>query len=201
MDLNTAIEEAVVALNLFLNNKFSEARQRVEPWADRSMYHALCYGTIMYLQATMTFEARDIQMAVTVVKRSLQVCNRFRKKTSMIGSLTPGMKTNYNSYTAEEIHAELCYAECLIERAILSFIQDENLISFVKGSLKIRACQQSYKECVRILERRQWRDADNKVHFESGVRMGNGMFNLVRQDKTTLSNSGHNSDHNSGHTQ
>ena len=24
--------------------------------ADRSMYHALCYGTIMYLQATMTFE-------------------------------------------------------------------------------------------------------------------------------------------------
>ena len=39
-------------------------------------------------------------MAVTVVKRSLQVCNRFRKKTSVIGSLTPGMKTNYNSYTA-----------------------------------------------------------------------------------------------------
>ena len=45
----------------------------------------------------------------------------------------------------EAVHAELCYAECLIQRALLTFVQDENLISFVKGSLKIRACYQSYK--------------------------------------------------------
>ena len=45
----------------------------------------------------------------------------------------------------EEIHAELCYAECLIERALLNFIEDENLISFIKGGLKIRACHNSYK--------------------------------------------------------
>ena len=51
----------------------------------------------------------------------------------------------YKFYSAEEIHAELCYAECLMERALLTFIQDENLISFVKGSLKIRACYQSFK--------------------------------------------------------
>ena len=42
MDLNTAIEEAVVALNLFLNNKFSEARQRVEPWWVPSNKHDTC---------------------------------------------------------------------------------------------------------------------------------------------------------------
>ena len=45
----------------------------------------------------------------------------------------------------EQIHAELCYAELLMERALLTFVQDENLISFVKGSLKIRACHNSYK--------------------------------------------------------
>ena len=32
MDLATAIEETTVALNLFLNNRFSEARAIFEPW-------------------------------------------------------------------------------------------------------------------------------------------------------------------------
>ena len=47
--------------------------------------------------------------------------------------------------STEEVHAEICYAECLIMRALLTFVQDENLISFVKGGLKVRACYQSYK--------------------------------------------------------
>ena len=48
-------------------------------------------------------------------------------------------------YDSVELHAELCYAEAQLERALLTFIQDENLINFVKGSLKIRAGHQSYK--------------------------------------------------------
>ena len=30
-----------------------------------------------------------------------------------------------------------------------------------------------------MLENRDWKDADEKLHFESGVRMGLGMFNTV----------------------
>lgn len=44
-----------------------------------------------------------------------------------------------------QIHAELVYAESLLLRAIISFIQDENLVSFIKGALKIKACYNSYK--------------------------------------------------------
>ncbi len=32
MDLGTAIKETYVALNLFLNNRFTEAKARMEPW-------------------------------------------------------------------------------------------------------------------------------------------------------------------------
>ena len=46
---------------------------------------------------------------------------------------------------AVEVHAELNYAESLLLRALLTFIQDENLISFVKGGLKIRECYKIYK--------------------------------------------------------
>lgn len=45
----------------------------------------------------------------------------------------------------EEMHAELCYAESLLERALLMFVKDENLVSFLKGALKIRSCFNSYK--------------------------------------------------------
>lgn len=46
---------------------------------------------------------------------------------------------------AVQIHAELCYAECLLLRAILSFIKDENLVGFIRGSLKIKECYNLYK--------------------------------------------------------
>ena len=45
----------------------------------------------------------------------------------------------------EEIHAELCYAEALLLKAMLSFVEDETLVSFVKAGLKIRTCFLSYK--------------------------------------------------------
>ena len=44
-----------------------------------------------------------------------------------------------------ELHAELCYAECLLEWALLTFIQDENLMSFIKGGLKIKNAYGIYR--------------------------------------------------------
>jgi hypothetical protein len=80
--------------------------------------------------------------------------DNFQSSKTFYDKYTKGM-FNWNQFTcillydlyyfSEELHAELCYAECLIERALLTFIQDENLINFVKGSLKIRACYQSFK--------------------------------------------------------
>ncbi|XP_068206008.1 tetratricopeptide repeat protein 39B-like isoform X5 [Palaemon carinicauda] len=180
MDLSTAMDEAKLACSYFFNNRFEEARNLMRPWAHKSMYHALGYGTFMYLQAIMTFEPKDIEAAIESLKQSVDVCNKFRKKNTIgesIGKMVK--KTDYNSLTKEEIHAELCYAECLLLRAVLSFMEDETLISFLKGGMKIRACYQSYKECWYILEGRDWSKDPDKMHFESGVRMGVGAFNLM----------------------
>ena len=51
----------------------------------------------------------------------------------------------YVALSTAEVHAEICYAECLLERAMLMFVQDENLISFIKGSLKVKECYGCYK--------------------------------------------------------
>ncbi|GFS13728.1 tetratricopeptide repeat protein 39B [Elysia marginata] len=179
MDLDTGIYEADLALNMFFNNRFTEARDRMQPWTDQSMYHALGYGTILYIQAVMTFDMADIENAIDAIKKSVIMCNRVRKKTSIISSITKmNSKVNYDEFTEDEIHAELCYAECLLIRAFLTFIQDENLISFVKGGLKIRECYKIYKECHKILRNRKVKTDKHTIHFESGVRMGIGAFNL-----------------------
>ncbi|KAK4328683.1 hypothetical protein Pmani_000930 [Petrolisthes manimaculis] len=180
MDLSTAMDQAALACSYFFNNRFEEARALMKPWAHKSMYHGLGYGTFMYLQAIMTFEPRDIEIAIEALKQSVDVCSKFRRKNTLGESLGKIVKKpDYNAFTKEEIHAELCYAECLLLRAVLTFMEDETLISFLKGGMKIRQCYQSYKECWHILEGRDWSKDPDKMHFESGVRMGVGAFNLM----------------------
>ncbi|CAL8082014.1 unnamed protein product [Orchesella dallaii] len=180
MDLPCAIDEAKLAMDLFMNNKFDEARTLIRPWARTSMYHALGHGTFQFLEAVLTFEPQHIEAASESLEQSVEVCNRYRKKTTVYESIGKIMKkTNYDALSEEEIHAELCYAECLLLRAVLTFVEDENLISFVKGGLRMRSCLNAYKECWNILKNKNWEDCKHKPHFESGVRMGVGAYNLL----------------------
>uniref|UniRef100_A0A3Q1I6F0 Tetratricopeptide repeat protein 39B n=1 Tax=Anabas testudineus TaxID=64144 RepID=A0A3Q1I6F0_ANATE len=165
MDLQTAIQETQCALNLVLNNKFSEALDLLRPWWRDSMYHALGYSSILVMQATMTFEHRDIQTAMATIKEALQTCQRFRKRNSMVGSLS-GLISKQSNLQEDEMHAEICYAECLLQKATLTFVQDENMISFIKGGIKIRTTDLAGQ-------------SDSFRQFEGGVKLGIGSFNLM----------------------
>lgn len=181
MDLLTAISESKIAIHYFFNNKFYEAQEILKPWVGRSMYHTLGNATFNFLEAVLTFERKSIERASSSLKLSIQLCNHFRKKNTFSESLGKMVKKpNYDLYTAEEIHAELCFAESLLLKALLTFIEDETLVSFIKAGLKIRSCYNSYKECNTILNTRNWgEDETHKIHFESGVRIGIGLFNLM----------------------
>uniref|UniRef100_A0A671UDV3 Tetratricopeptide repeat protein 39B n=1 Tax=Sparus aurata TaxID=8175 RepID=A0A671UDV3_SPAAU len=192
MDLQTAIQETQCALNLVLNDKFSEALDLLKPWWKDSMYHALGYSSILVMQATMTFEHRDIQAAMATIKEALHTCQKFRKRNSVVGSLSSlithaptGEKTLNHDQTvgvfSEEMHAEICYAECLLQKAVLTFVQDENMISFIKGGIKIRTSYQIYKDCQNVLNvtPEQAGQSDSFRQFEGGVKLGIGSFNLM----------------------
>ncbi|XP_063042670.1 tetratricopeptide repeat protein 39B-like [Engraulis encrasicolus] len=182
MDLQTSIEECTMALNLVLNNKFSEALDLLKPWAKDSMYHALGYSSILVMQAAMTFEHSDIQAAMTTIKDALQTCQRFKKRSSVVGSLSSLVtKQSPDNLKEEEMHADLCYAECLLQKATLTFVQDENMISFIKGGLKIRTSYQTYKDCQHLLSGAHEAGTETEAlrQFEGGVKLGIGTFNLM----------------------
>uniref|UniRef100_A0A8C6Q2V7 Tetratricopeptide repeat domain 39A n=1 Tax=Nothobranchius furzeri TaxID=105023 RepID=A0A8C6Q2V7_NOTFU len=169
------------ATNLcFLKNKFFEAKD--------SMYHALTYATILEMKAMMTFDPEHILVAGNTMKEAQALCQR-QKRT--VSSFSPfrnplreyeslsGVKRVRILLTSEELHAEVCYAECLLQRAALTFLQDENMISFIKGGIKVRNSYQTYKELHNILQSSGYTHGNNHGHFEGGVKLGVGAFNLM----------------------
>uniref|UniRef100_A0A1I7ZRX6 Tetratricopeptide repeat protein 39B n=1 Tax=Steinernema glaseri TaxID=37863 RepID=A0A1I7ZRX6_9BILA len=180
LDLLDTVGEAQIAFNLFLNNKFQMAEDRMRGLADKSMYHALGYSTIKFIRAMMTCERQDLEKAAEVCKDATNMISKFRAKFSITESLYR-IGGQERSLTDSEMHAELCYAETLLARAILTFFSDESLTSFVRGAFRIRTCYQSYKECQRLLNSQDWENRDEtvKAQFESGTRMGVGTFNLL----------------------
>ncbi|XP_076261113.1 tetratricopeptide repeat protein 39B-like isoform X2 [Rhynchophorus ferrugineus] len=180
MSLEKALEEGQQAINYFFNNQFVQAKNLMSPYANVSMYHSLGHSIFLFLEAILTVEPTAIKTASKSLKHSLVVCNKFRKRNTIgesIGKMVK--KNNYEQYTEIEAHAELCYAECLLLKAVLTFMEDETLGSFIKAGIKIKSCFNSYKDCQQILKKRQWENEQTKLHFESGVKMGIGTFNLM----------------------
>uniref|UniRef100_A0A4W5Q8P8 Tetratricopeptide repeat protein 39B n=1 Tax=Hucho hucho TaxID=62062 RepID=A0A4W5Q8P8_9TELE len=152
MDLETALQDSAKSLDLFLNNRFSDALDLLRPWRSQSMYHAVGYSSMLAMQAGMTFEPKDVEKAITALKESLQTCQMFRKKTTMVEAITEMFyKQSADDLTEEEMHAELCYAEVLMQKAALTFL-DESMISFIKGGIKIRNSFLIYNKVLRLLE-------------------------------------------------
>ncbi|KIH46727.1 hypothetical protein ANCDUO_23218 [Ancylostoma duodenale] len=83
MDLLDTIAETQITLNLFLNNKFDLAEERMVQMADRSMYHALGYNTIVFIKAMLTCDKGDLERSMQVSKDACAVIERFRQKFSL----------------------------------------------------------------------------------------------------------------------
>ncbi|KAH9420264.1 LOW QUALITY PROTEIN: tetratricopeptide repeat protein 39B-like [Dermatophagoides pteronyssinus] len=163
-------------LHLALDNRFHEAYEGTEKWSHCSLYHALGKATLSFLKGCLTLERPEIQTALDNLRNCMDVCQR-EKRYSMTKLV---WRPNYNSYTDVQIHAELCYAEALLMTALMTFLEDQNLLNLVRGAFRIRACYQSYKECFYILNNRtEWGSEYSRLHFESGVRLGIGTFNLM----------------------
>uniref|UniRef100_A0A915AU17 Tetratricopeptide repeat protein 39B n=2 Tax=Parascaris univalens TaxID=6257 RepID=A0A915AU17_PARUN len=179
-ELLDSISETQIAMNLFLNNEFQMAEDRMAAQAQKSMYHALGYSAIVFIKATMTLDTQDVERAMRVSKDAAAVIDAYRTKFSISDSFYR-LSGQMRALTDQELHAELCYAESLLFCSILTFLHDESLSSFVRGALKIRACYQSYRECGRLLKSEIWggRDWRIKAQFESGTHLGVGTFNLL----------------------
>ncbi|XP_031174578.1 tetratricopeptide repeat protein 39A isoform X1 [Sander lucioperca] len=174
MTLKECLDECMEALDLFLNNHFNESLERLRPRVNESMYHALIYATVLEMQAMMTFQPDDISNAGNTMKSASEVCQRFRRKSPGLTNKSVG-----ESLTEVQLHAEVCYAECQLQRAALTFLQDENMVSFIKGGIKVRNSYLIYKELHSFIQSHNCLKGPSHVHLEGGISFGIGAFNLT----------------------
>ncbi|CAK6960260.1 tetratricopeptide repeat protein 39A [Scomber scombrus] len=174
MTLKESLDECMEALDLFLNNHFNESLERLRPRVNESMYHALIYATVLEMQAMMTFQHDDINNAGNTMKSAREVCQRFRRKSSGLVNKPGG-----ESLTEEQLHAEVCFAECQLQRAALTFLQDENMVSFIKGGIKVRNSYLIYKDLHSLIKSHHCLKGPSHIHLEGGISFGIGAFNLT----------------------
>uniref|UniRef100_A0AAQ5Z535 Tetratricopeptide repeat domain 39A n=1 Tax=Amphiprion ocellaris TaxID=80972 RepID=A0AAQ5Z535_AMPOC len=165
--LTECLDECMEALDLFLNNHFNESLERLRPRVNESMYHALIYATVLEMQAMMTFQHDDISNAGNTMKSAQEVCQR------------SGIVVCCQGAGCLQLHAEVCYAECQLQRAALTFLQDESMVSFIKGGIKVRNSYLIYKELHSFIKSRHCVKGPNHIHLEGGISFGMGAFNLT----------------------
>ncbi|KAM4635733.1 tetratricopeptide repeat protein 39A [Polymixia lowei] len=175
MTLKECLDECMEALDLFLNNHFSESLERLRPRVNESMYHALIYATVLEMQAMMTFQHDDITNAGNTMKCAQEICQRFRRKSPSLVNV----KSSGEALTEEQLHAEACYAECQLQRAALTFLQDENMVSFIKGGIKVRNSYLIYKQLHSYIQSHNSLKGPSHIHLEGGISFGIGAFNLT----------------------
>jgi len=107
MDLMSTISATEAAVQLFLDNQFDLAEQKMAEFAHSSFYHALGHGAILFIRASMSFERvtlshifyffgvflkffseqADLEKAIAATTDGCALINRSRARHSLAQSI------------------------------------------------------------------------------------------------------------------
>jgi len=174
-DLVQSLIECQQITQLLFENRLNEALRRTKDQENRSMYHSLCHSSISFMQAGMTFNQDDIEATLQALHHTITMSKKHESYRTWI-PFSLAAKSAMNEY---ELHAKLVYAEALLIRALLTFIQDQGLFSFISGALKIKECHDLFSKLAKNNDPSRFSSTLSYEHFDSGVRMGYGAFNLM----------------------
>lgn len=162
----------------FLRNAYVDAIQEISSKAHLHFTYTQGKANFLILKAIVTLDPEEIETALKACQEAIDSCHEARRKQSWFTSWF--WKPDPNDYTDEEIHAELGYAETTILMALLICISERTIIGLVRAGFKMQTSMGSFLECRRILKQRsQYVSENSKAHFESGVRMGIGAYNVI----------------------
>ncbi|CAF2679168.1 unnamed protein product [Rotaria sp. Silwood2] len=163
IDLYQMFNECQEITRLFFGNHLNEALKRTKA------------HIISYLHAAMTFNHNDIETAIQALRHTSNMTKTYEPYRPWI----PFSLSAKPVMTEYELHAKLVYAEALLIRALLTFIQDQSLFSFISGALKIKECHDIFLKLSKHNDPSKFSSSLSHEHFESGIRFGTGAFNLM----------------------
>ncbi|PVF92998.1 hypothetical protein CPB86DRAFT_809145 [Serendipita vermifera] len=158
------------------------------------LYIATGYGLIQSVKAFMSFEEKDLLAALELMKTGSNIAIKHRKPVSLaskVSGLVFGGSpvTWFKSMTPVQRHAELVYAECLAQKAILGIVYSGDWLQFIKEAINMRSCIALYRGMYAYLEAVDAESMERgdgpcniqaaDLDFRSGVYLGMGVTHLV----------------------
>jgi tetratricopeptide (TPR) repeat protein len=179
LDISTGIAAAQAGIDLMNRNKFAEAEEMLKPWIHKSIYHSTANSTILFLQAVFSMDQEAVEKAMKALNETVALCNTQRKAQGVFEMVSSWMfGSKMDTYSPMELQAEVLYAESNLLLSLITFLQDESLMSFIKGGLKIRQSYTLYKQLYQWLKECEKEGVELEPNFATGIRMGMGTFNL-----------------------
>ncbi|KAG8964153.1 hypothetical protein FRC03_002161 [Tulasnella sp. 419] len=186
-------------LHTFLSGKMVEAEAQIKD-ADLNnerLYTTSGWGVIQCLKSLMSFEEDEIDAALEATKHAAFVAGHHRRPATSLTARLAGLVVGsaqtsgvgfVKGMTAVERHAELVYAECLLEKAILGIASSGDWLTFIKEFLNIRSATNIYRTLGQFIQTMDAEavargegpiDRSIDLDFRSGVALGNGVNSLV----------------------
>ena len=180
MTIEEMIDGAQQAWMVFVNNQYVEGFRQLEERHKSSFYHSMYRCLCQTLRYLFTLKEQYYKDAYDAVTDAANLCNeRKAKKSATSRASSYIFRQSYDHYTDEECHAELASAVVSAASAIITVTHDQTIGGYIQGALKIRSCYNTYRECERIMKyRKKWNNERMKRHFDSGVLLGLGMFDM-----------------------
>ncbi|VDP40831.1 unnamed protein product [Schistosoma margrebowiei] len=90
------IAEAKTTIDLFLNNRFEEAKNRLHMNTHSGMYQELSNSTILFIQGMATIEQENLETAKEQLKTTLKACQANRRKAAISETFTKQIEKSRN---------------------------------------------------------------------------------------------------------
>ncbi|KAG8757111.1 hypothetical protein FRC14_002373 [Serendipita sp. 396] len=195
-DLRPDIDECKLALQLFLESRMMESEQLLresDPKMER-LYIATGYGLIQCVKALMSYEDKDIAAAIELARSSSNLALKHRKSVSFASKLTglvvgSSPVATFKAMTPVQRHAELVYAECLAQKAILGIIYSGDWLQFIREAISMRTCVGLFRSMNTFIEGIDAEAVERgegpedlalaDKDFRSGVYLGMGVMHLT----------------------
>lgn len=124
-------------MGYWMDNRFDEVIRQAEVYADSSMFHALMLKAITFVEMVLTMSKVEMRKAIEKSKVAMTKIESRRYVKSYRNLL---IKPDYNSYTDDECHAELCFAFGSINIGGLVALSDESVYGEESASRELGTC-------------------------------------------------------------
>ena len=172
--MKDVLEKVAKAQDLYYENKFSEAEKLMDD-AEHPFYLAF-KANLVAQRAALTFEREEISEAVKQIESAKVVMDEFRRNDGILSKvLSFVVGRNFDDFSEDDLNCEVAYAEMILIKSMMDFIEGESLVNFVKAAVGINISYQLYRELYGYINHTS---QELSPTFISSVFFGYGTFTL-----------------------